>query len=233
MVNEGEIYVSGSCVFAGYFDDISQEPLVKKNHPRCFKTGDFARRLQSGDLLFIGRKDRTVKVNGQRIALEEIEDALREHPEVEDAAVVLESQGEAYELNYMKAHVVLRKDAETQGKQISSVGVDDTEKSLVSSIRSWLARKLPQVMIPNNYLFVESLPISFSGKVDYTALQSSASISKYQVKEFNVSQCFHDRLQIMKQVCVYSYYQLISVRFFFFLFYLCTTTACTLNFAAT
>ncbi|CAA6669612.1 unnamed protein product [Spirodela intermedia] len=197
--NEGEIYVSGSCVFAGYFDDISQEPLVKKNHPPCFKTGDFARRLQSGDLLFIGRKDRSVKVNGQRIALEEIEDALRGHPEVEDAAVVLESQGEAFDLKYLKAHTVLRKNAETQEKLFSSDNLDNRDKSLAPSIRSWLARRLPLVMIPSSYLFVESLPMSSSGKVDYTALESSESISKRQVKEFNENQCFYDHLQIMKQ----------------------------------
>ncbi|CAM8920673.1 unnamed protein product [Rhodiola kirilowii] len=72
----GEIYVGGYCMSSGY---ISNPTSI---------SSDFVRRLESNDLLFEGRKDRTVKVNGNRIALEELENALRGHPDILDAAVL-------------------------------------------------------------------------------------------------------------------------------------------------
>ncbi|GAB4844214.1 hypothetical protein Ancab_037580 [Ancistrocladus abbreviatus] len=100
LSNEGEICVNGLCLSSGYlFEDkivpldyveLSEDSLSVNScrNKLYFRTGDVARRLPSGDLVFLGRKDRTVKVNGQRIALEEIEDTLRGHPDVSEAAVV-------------------------------------------------------------------------------------------------------------------------------------------------
>ncbi|MQL73305.1 hypothetical protein Taro_005655 [Colocasia esculenta] len=195
---EGEICVGGSCLFVGYFDDLSHGILSKGPTPLSFETGDFAKCLQSGDLLFIGRKDRTIKVNGQRIALEEIEDALREHPEVSDAAVVSVRHEESSDQIYLKAYIVLTENDEIQEKQFSSFDKKTTDKCLAISIRSWLVRKLPPFMIPNFYSFVESLPKSSSGKVNYTILGRSSSISEHPMKEFDESQC-SDHLQIIKQ----------------------------------
>lgn len=162
--HQGEIYVGGLCVAAGYFrypyimpfldDDLSPENGVQQ----YFKTGDFARKLPSGDLVFLGRKDRTIKVNGQRIALEEIESAFRDHPDVVDAAVVSREVAGVFLL--LEAHVVTDQPAK-----------DDAY--LKSSLRNWVLRKLPQIMIPNYILFTRSLPLTSSGKVDYFSLAAS------------------------------------------------------------
>ncbi|XP_075646000.1 putative acyl-activating enzyme 19 isoform X1 [Castanea sativa] len=174
--NEGEIYVAGACVSSGYFSDSTHMFLDCVKLPQnsiCsssighgnqfyFRTGDFARRLQSGDLVFLGRKDRTVKVNGHRIALEEIEDVLRGHPEVVDAAVIL-SKGQG-ELVVLEAFIVLR-------EEISS-------EIFRSSIRSWMVDKLPLAMLPNHFTITESIPVSSSGKVDYELLAGSGFLTK-------------------------------------------------------
>ncbi|XP_050280846.1 putative acyl-activating enzyme 19 isoform X3 [Quercus robur] len=174
--NEGEIYVAGACVSSGYFSDSTHSFLDSVKLPQnsicngsighgnqfCFRTGDFARRLQSGDLVFLGRKDRTVKVNGHRIALEEIEDVLRGHPEVVDAAVIL-SKGQG-ELVVLEAFIVLR-------EEISS-------ETFRSSIRSWMVDKLPLAMLPNHFTITESIPVSSSGKVDYELLAGSGFLTK-------------------------------------------------------
>ncbi|XP_078437775.1 AMP-dependent synthetase and ligase family protein isoform X2 [Wolffia australiana] len=201
--NEGEICVSGSCVFAGYFDDICKENSARHSHPPFFKTGDFARRLHSGDLLFIGRRDRTVKVNGQRIALEEVEDALLRQPDVINAAVIEESHGDLDDscgLNYLKAYIVLNIDADSHRKQTSSINENVLTESLVASIKSWLSRRLPPGMLPADYSFVKSLPVSSSGKVDYVALQGLCSLSKHLDEEKNQTHLFHERLGTVKQV---------------------------------
>ncbi|XP_073274045.1 putative acyl-activating enzyme 19 isoform X2 [Primulina huaijiensis] len=170
---EGEIYVGGQCVAAGYYKYPYIMPLEQMELPlhcdvQCpgdgyrtqpfFKTGDFARKLPSGDLVFLGRKDRTIKVNGQRVALEEIEGAFRDHPDVVDAAVI--SHDVDGEILLLEAYLLL--------KQM----IEETEE-LKHSLRSWMMSKLPQMMIPSSILFSRSLPLTSSGKVDYSSLAAS------------------------------------------------------------
>ncbi|KAK9058216.1 hypothetical protein SSX86_023056 [Deinandra increscens subsp. villosa] len=169
--NYGEIYVSGLCIATGYLNHgimplntVKKLPessfccsVNEKESQLYFKTGDFAKQLPGGDLVFIGRNDRTVKVNGNRMALEEIENAIRTHEDVSDAAVIFK-QGEG-EFANLEAYIVLK------------LG-HDSVKSLSFSLRGWLVDKLPLAMIPKRFFFVDSLPISSSRKVDYKLLSS-------------------------------------------------------------
>ncbi|KAG0491983.1 hypothetical protein HPP92_005381 [Vanilla planifolia] len=88
--DKGELCIRGMCLFAGYLGETSNEqPINDDGTPLHFKTGDVAIRLNSGDFVFLGRKkDRVVKIRGQRVALEEVECVLREHPDISDAAVI-------------------------------------------------------------------------------------------------------------------------------------------------
>ncbi|OIW20651.1 hypothetical protein TanjilG_18589 [Lupinus angustifolius] len=172
--NEGELYVGGSCISRGYYSEfnIMSDRFVKlpQSHGcrdsanACrsqlyFRTGDLAKRLPTGDFIFLGRKDRMIKVNGQRIALEEIEDLLREHPYINAAAVICRNN-EAEPL-LLEAFIIL-KDKGRLGEP------------LIPAIRSWLIKKLPSVVLPNRYIFTESFPMSSSGKVNYELLVGSA-----------------------------------------------------------
>ncbi|CAI9106421.1 OLC1v1005574C1 [Oldenlandia corymbosa var. corymbosa] len=166
----GEICVQGLCNAAGYYDHPSVTPLSyvempdesrtysNFKHQYYFKTGDFARQLDSGVLIFVGREDRTIKFNGQRIALEEIESTLIEHPNIVNAAVVCQKNHE--EVMYIEAHVV-RKPKE------------DSNEHFKSLIRSWMYNKVPQAVVPSRVICAKSLPIS-SGKVDYNRLLRSS-----------------------------------------------------------
>lgn len=166
---EGEIYVGGLCVAAGYLHHPHLMPLADEDlsseHDASgcrvqhyFKTGDFARKLPSGDLVFLGRKDRMVKVSGHRIALEEIESAFRDHPDVAAAAVL--SREVDGEFLLLEAHVVMEKTAKH-------------DKLLKTSLRNWLLGKLPRIMIPVSILLTKSFPLTPSGKVDFLSLAAS------------------------------------------------------------
>lgn len=197
--NEGELYVGGSCIFRGYFNesDIMSDGFVKlpqsygceDSVDACqselyFRTGDFVKQLPSGDFIFLGRKDRIVKVNGQRIALEEVENLLREHPHINDAAVVCRNLQS--ELVLIEAFVIL-KDKQQLGEL------------LVPAIRSWMLNKLPLVVLPNRFIFIESFPMSFSGKINYEILVSSALLTtNVKDKVGNIS-C-NNLLQLIKKV---------------------------------
>jgi len=149
-----------------------------------FRTGDLVKQLPSGDFIFLGRKDRIVKVHGQRIALEEVENLLREHPDINDAAVVCRNL-EA-ELVFIEAFII-SKDKQQLGEL------------LVSAIRSWMIKKLPSVLLPNRFIFTESFPLSSSGKINYELLVSSALLTKNVKDKVGNIGC-SNLLQLIKKV---------------------------------
>ncbi|RWW19008.1 hypothetical protein GW17_00016970 [Ensete ventricosum] len=169
--DEGEIFVSGPCLFAGYLDEHLNDNPKGNISGLQFRTGDFARRLESGDLVFLGRNDRTVKINGQRVALEEIESMLKEHPEVSDAAVTF--HGTDGVSTHIEAYFVMKTSENLQKENKHSSDGKHLIENLITSIRSWLVKKLPPAMIPSYYFCMRSLPTLASGKIDYLKLSSS------------------------------------------------------------
>ncbi|XVF56680.1 hypothetical protein PTKIN_Ptkin06aG0139900 [Pterospermum kingtungense] len=196
--NEGEICVGGFCVSIGYFSEnaiipldnvkLHQNSICNCSIEECasqvnFKTGDFAYRLPSGDLVFLGRKDRTIKVNGQRIALEEVENALRGHNDVADVAVIShKDQGE----DAMIVAFILLREKEKSGEMFKT------------SIKNWVINKLPSAMVPSQFVFVEALPMSTSGKVDYTLLEDSIFSHKHVQDEISDIQA-SNLMQLIKR----------------------------------
>ncbi|EPS71901.1 hypothetical protein M569_02857, partial [Genlisea aurea] len=180
---QGEICVSGLCLAKGYFDypylkSLSQLSLSPEDGPTPFhfRTGDLAQKLPSGDLVFLGRKDRSIKISGQRIALEEVEDAFLDHPDVMDAAVL--SREVNGEILFLEAHVVVKN------------AIEDHE-SLKFSLRNWVLGKLPQAMVPTYIVFSNGLPLTSSGKVDYATLVASTTFNRearFNSKEISQSQ---------------------------------------------
>lgn len=204
--NEGELYVGGSCICRGYYamSNLMSDDFVKL--PRSygysgsvdscqsslyFRTGDLAKKLPSGDFIFLGRKDRIIKVNGQRIALEEIEHLLREHPDINDAAVICRNNKD--ELVLLEAFIIL-KDAERPGEL------------LIPSIKSWMINNLPSVVVPNRFIFTESFPLSSSGKVNYELLAGSTLFPKHVEDKVGSTGC-SNLLQLIKKVWFYSHVQ--------------------------
>ena len=91
----GELCVGGVGVGRGYLNDEArtrevfiEDPFAASPGGRLYKTGDLARYLPDGSIEFHGRVDQQVKIRGFRIELEEIEAALRRHPEVREAVVL-------------------------------------------------------------------------------------------------------------------------------------------------
>ncbi|CAO2826447.1 unnamed protein product [Amaranthus hypochondriacus] len=156
--DEGEIIVSGVCLSSGYYAKDSITPLdcVELNGKLYYRMGDFGRRLPNGVLVFCGREDRTIKVNGHRIALEEVEDTLRGHRNIADAAVVFcnEQEGHAF-----LGAVLVVKDY-------------NKPSDILGTVKSWMIERLPSVMIPKRILCTKVLPLTSSGKIDYSLLSS-------------------------------------------------------------
>lgn len=150
----GEIYIGGSQVARGYLDrpDITAERFVpdafsKILGARLYRTGDIGRHSTDGSIEFLGRADQQVKIRGYRIELGEIEAALREHPEIREAAV-------AARKDRLVAYVAARDEG----------GID------AADLRRFLRQRLPEYMTPATYITLDALPVNANGKLDRQAL---------------------------------------------------------------
>ncbi|XP_006655708.2 putative acyl-activating enzyme 19 [Oryza brachyantha] len=171
IADEGEMHVSGACLFAGYLEE-----SMMTNHSQgsgsstYYRTGDFARRLKSGEFIFLGRKDRTVKLYGQRFSLHEVESTLKEHPAVSAAAVTFQNNGNNGSVDF-RAYLVLKNSA-ASAEDCQQRKKHKSSQVIMPSMRSWLVMKLSPAMIPRFFHPVESLPLTSSGKIDYLKLSS-------------------------------------------------------------
>lgn len=158
----GELFVSAKHLARGYVNrpDLTAErfipdPFGMTCGGRLFRTGDLARYLPNGDIEFLGRTDRQVKVRGFRIELDEIECVLRQHTDVSEAAVTIEKSGSDCRL---LAFVVVK------------VGLD----LKVRNLRDYLLELLPDYMVPSGFVFLDVLPTTSNGKLNRVALSEFA-----------------------------------------------------------
>src|SRR6185436_4288187 len=90
----GELYISGAGLAAGYLnrDQLTQERFIAnpfRDGEKMYRSGDIARRLTSGEIEYIGRRDEQVKFHGYRVELNEIRSALNKHAQVRDSVLIL------------------------------------------------------------------------------------------------------------------------------------------------
>lgn len=95
----GELYIAGAGLAEGYLGDperTAERFLTDADSGRrLYRTGDLGRRLPDGSIELLGREDTQVKIRGHRVELGEIESALRSHPALADAAVLVEADRES------------------------------------------------------------------------------------------------------------------------------------------
>jgi D-alanine--poly(phosphoribitol) ligase subunit 1 len=153
----GEILLAGPGLSVGYIGDDAmtqtsfEELEIAGARERIYRTGDYGYLLQSGELVFDGRIDDQVKINGFRIELSEVSRVIAGHPKVTQTYLTV-SDGPAGE-RLMLAFVV------------ASDGEADANE-----IRQYVAARLPKYMVPAVVYYCESLPLLSTGKVDRRAL---------------------------------------------------------------
>jgi amino acid adenylation domain-containing protein len=154
----GELCLGGALVGRGYRNlaEMTAARFVNYaagdgNIMRIYRTGDRARLLPGGEIAFMGRLDDQVKIRGYRIELGEIISCLDRFPNVEASAVtVRDSQaGPA-----LVAYIVPARNA----------------KLLDQDLRAFLAARLPDYMIPSQFVAIATLPLTANGKLDQSAL---------------------------------------------------------------
>lgn len=157
----GELLTGGDGLARGYLNNhsLTKEKFIKNifthQSSRLYKTGDLVRWLPTGNIEYIGRIDKLVKIRGYRVELSEIEHTLLSHPKITSTIVTLNQYSDKNK--QLIAFLILKENVQASSNEI---------KQYVSS-------HLPDYMVPSTYLFVDEFPLNYNGKVDLKKLLDS------------------------------------------------------------
>ncbi len=168
----GELYIGGNQLTHGYINQADLNSVKFIDNPfvsdkeksygintKLYKTGDKVRLLPNGHIEFLGRIDNQIKINGYRVEPQEIELLLNTYKGIKQAIVSIRENNETKSLI---AYIQL----ENKNCQITK-----------DQLRSFLQTKIPKYMIPSVWLFLDKLPLTINGKIDY------GQLSKYTIPQ--------------------------------------------------
>ena len=162
----GHAYVGGDGLMWGYLEHATstRKGLVRNFLADCpgewlYHTGDVVRWRSDGSLEFLGRDDDEVKIRGFRVAPTEIEAVLKTCPDVRSTAVI--ALHDAVRGNHLRAFVV------------PEPGTRTAEQT-ISGIRDFVRQRLPDYLVPSEFVLIKELPLGENGKVDRDVLRTTA-----------------------------------------------------------
>lgn len=165
----GELYISGIQLAHGYFNkpSITASRFIADptgNGTRMYRTGDIVRWMNNDVIEYIRRSDDQIKIRGQRIELNEINQTLNSFPNIVQSITKICTRDNTLnqeENKYLVSYIISDKDIN------------------VEQIRIELIKKLPSYMVPLIIINLTKFPLNNSGKVDIH------SLPKPQIKENN------------------------------------------------
>jgi amino acid adenylation domain-containing protein len=169
----GELYIGGISVARGYLRHpaLTAERFIADPDPahpgqRVYRTGDLVRQRADGNLEFLSRADAQIKIRGFRVEPAEIESAMCRHPQVAQAVVTMHepAPGDRRLAAYMVPQPRTRPNT--------------------TDLRRFLAREIPDYLVPAAFVRLEALPLTANGKVDFDRLPEPSSERPELVEEF-------------------------------------------------
>lgn len=156
----GEILIRSPYLSLGYWNDPALtrdrfvvNPFTRIEQDICYKTGDLGSYQADGSVMFLGRGDSQVKIRGHRIELSEIEAVLARHPRIRQAVVLAQ--------------------VDSSSQRLIAYCVATAEVSPLQ-LREHLGEQLPDYMVPAQFVFIDSVPLTPNGKIDKRALPTLA-----------------------------------------------------------
>lgn len=159
----GELCIGGIGVAQGYINhpQLTSTKFIKDprgGENRFYRTGDLAKILENGEIEFHGRIDDQVKLRGFRIELNEIESVIGEYPGVKQSVVAMSNSESPYLIAFMELK--------------NSLNFD------LKALKKFIAKRLPEYMVPSFFEIVISFPTLSSGKIDRSKLLSVTKITQ-------------------------------------------------------
>ncbi len=174
----GEICIGGDGVARGYLnrpelnaDRFIDDTFAGKPGQKMYRTGDLGKLTANGELLCMGRMDTQIKIRGYRIETEEIEHNLTKLYNVNEAVVVVHTN--ALDNQRLVAYI-----------QLKDEHLDIDLKEYAANWEYGLKGKLPDYMLPNDYVLVADFPLTPNGKIDRKALPAPVSETEISTAEY-------------------------------------------------
>lgn len=149
----GELYIGGDGVATGYnnLPEMTAERFIDFEGMRIYKSGDYARWTDSGDVQILGRTDNQIKLRGLRIELGEVEAAIAAIDGVKNVVVkIVKIKGEEHLAAYFTAD----------------------RKIDINELKAELGKNLTKYMVPTAYMQMDKMPLTPNGKTDVKSLPS-------------------------------------------------------------
>ena len=169
----GELYIGGNGVTRGYLNRAEltserfiKDPFISESAAMMYRTGDLVCLKEDGNLEYLERLDNQVKVRGYRIELGEIETVLINHVAVQEGVVLVREDNPG--------------DVRLVAYYIPQAGGMVT----VTELRKHLRASLPDYMIPQHFIELDSLPLTPNGKIDRKALPAPFAVSMTSEQEY-------------------------------------------------
>lgn len=150
---EAELCFEGEQVIDSYLNNLYEDRFIQINNKRFYKTGDRVSLNERGNLIFHGRLDSQVKINGYRVELPEIENAINTSCGYTNKVIVGSKNG----VNQLIAFI-------------------ESENEI--SAHELLEKRIPSYMIPSKFIFVKHLPLTINGKLDVEQLMVLSKLNK-------------------------------------------------------
>ncbi|KAI8936771.1 hypothetical protein NX059_006018 [Plenodomus lindquistii] len=161
VLSTGELYIGGAQLAQGYLGkpELTDDRFIHVHGQRFYKSGDIVRMLSDGNFEFVGRADDQVKIRGLRVELGEINHALLGARSDVKTIVTQILRRDTAAKDQLVAFVVMEKPL-----------AEEEQASLKRELKDAANRHLPSYMVPQFFIFLESIPKSMAGKVDRKAL---------------------------------------------------------------
>lgn len=169
----GELFIGGMSVSSGYYNDnelTSQKFIKFINNKVVYDTGDIALLDFEQNINIIGRSDFQVKINGQRVELQEIENSIITYGKI-------------------KKCVVIYKD-----KKLICFYEKNTDEINIEDLKNYLSKKIFSYMIPKKYIMLEKLPTTANGKTDRKKLNN------FELKVVNIKEKIRPNTKIQEEL---------------------------------
>ena len=148
VINKGEVCFKGPQVFTGYANSV--KPKVSIHDDLFFPTGDMAFVDEKGKLIYKGRKDEQVQINGYRVELGAIDALIQKEFSVLSKTMVVSNFGKPDEI----------------------VSVIETDEIQILKVINHLKTCLPEYSLPGSIFLTASFPLNANGKLDVIALKT-------------------------------------------------------------